>query len=422
MKEKDDSSFNKSNADHSAFNASLLSKNYLLARRSEKESLDSLDMKAIKKTKKIKRYIIGFIFFIFYISLNVIELLISIFTKYNYDLNPLSEVYLRLSSLLIFIFISMCIPRFSKNKYFQVVNIMRNYIPDWKKQNELRNKSSFFYVFEGTEEKFNKLVHKISYSLMWMIFFALVFEFNSFKNSINVDNQLYVSNISFPLFSLLIIVILRKYFLHTAKFTLLAKLSAILIIIGIIFLFFFQYKIYSKDEFNSEIYIPYFYSALGGIFFGFYSTFLKYHSNVYGNNFKISAVLGYIGIFTLTSIPFIISLYILLLDENENIELFSFGNDFNVWLTIFIINFLKFLCSIHCIIGLSPLVFSMGLFFNILVNLFVEILFTKELNFDYLYFTSLIFVLLGIIIGIIDKYLKSKYTNAIINQSESKKL
>ena len=67
MKEKDDSSFNKSNADHSAFNASLLSKNYLLARRSEKESLDSLDMKAIKKTKKIKRYIIGFIFFIFYI-------------------------------------------------------------------------------------------------------------------------------------------------------------------------------------------------------------------------------------------------------------------------------------------------------------------------------------------------------------------
>ena len=34
-----------------------------------------------------------------------------------------------------------------------------------------------------------------------MIFFALVFEFNSFKNSINVDNQLYVSNISFPLFA-----------------------------------------------------------------------------------------------------------------------------------------------------------------------------------------------------------------------------
>ena len=65
MKEKDDSSFNKSNADHSAFNASLLSKNYLLARRSEKESLDSLDMKAIKKNKKNKK--IYYWFYIFYI-------------------------------------------------------------------------------------------------------------------------------------------------------------------------------------------------------------------------------------------------------------------------------------------------------------------------------------------------------------------
>ena len=348
-------------------------------------------------------------FFCSYILLNAIELIICITYEYNYELEPLSEIYLRLSSLLFIIFFSMLFSKIEKKKYMNSINIMRNYVPDWKKENDGDTKSSSFYVYEGTAEKFNKMIHKISFVLMWMIFFALFFDFCSFKNTILLKKHLYMSNTSFPLFSILIIVILRKYFLHTAKFTLLAKLSAIMIIFGIICIFIYQFNIY--DNLMSK---PYIYGAIGGIFFGFFSTILKYQSNIYGENFKISVVLGYIGIFTFITIPFFICLYcIFFFDDNSKVYLFTFGNNTTVYIIIFIINFFKFIFSIHCIIGLSPLVFSMGLFINILINLAIEMI-CSDLKFNFLYILSVFFVLIGFLIGFIDKYLKSKYMRQFV--------
>ena len=415
MKENNNSFFNESSSgDNTVLNASLLSKNKLFVKANLKEK--KTIVKGIKKTNKGKRYTLGFIFFTFYILLNVIELIISIKYEYNYELEPLSEIYLRLSSLLILIFLSIYSPKLStKSNSLKLINIMRNYIPDWKKQNDARTKSSLFYGDEGTEEKFNKMVHKISFFLMWMIFIALFFDFCSFKNTILLKEHLYMPNTSFPLFSFLIILILRKYFLHTAKFTLLAKCSAIMIILGIICIFIYQFNIY--DHLISK---PYIYGALGGIFFGFFSTILKYQSNLYAENFQISAILGYIGIFTLISIPFLICLYcIFFFNDDSKVILFTFGNNTTVYFIIFIINFIKFICSIHCIIGLSPLVFSMGLFINILVNLAVEINYSS-LECDYLYILSLLFVLIGFLIGFIDKYLKTKFTRELIDSHSNK--
>ena len=166
---------------------------------------------------------------------------------------------------------------------------------------------------------------------MWIIFFALFFDFCSFKNTILLKEHLYMPNTSFPLFSFLIILILRKYFLHTAKFTLLAKCSAIMIILGIICIFIYQFNIY--DHLISK---PYIYGALGGIFFGFFSTILKYQSNLYAENFQISAILGYIGIFTLISIPILICLYcIFFFNDDSKVILFTFGNNTTVYFKIF---------------------------------------------------------------------------------------
>ncbi len=65
---------------------------------------------------------------------------------------------------------------FSKiKKYIESINIMINYVPDWKKENDGDIKSSSFYVYEGTTEKFNKMIHKISFVLMWMVFFFFIF-------------------------------------------------------------------------------------------------------------------------------------------------------------------------------------------------------------------------------------------------------
>jgi hypothetical protein len=63
MKEKDDSIFNKSSSeDITILNASLLSKNQLLAKRNiiERHSYK----KEVKKSNKVKRYSLGLFFFV----------------------------------------------------------------------------------------------------------------------------------------------------------------------------------------------------------------------------------------------------------------------------------------------------------------------------------------------------------------------
>jgi hypothetical protein len=55
----------------------------------------------------------------------------------------------------------------------------------------------------------------------------------------------------------------------------------------------------------------------------------------------------------------------------------------------------------------------MGLFINILINLAIEMI-CSDLKFNFLYILSVFFVLIGFLIGFIDKYLKSKYMRQFV--------
>ena len=358
-------------------------------------------IKHIKKTSKLHRYKIGLIFYVIYISTCLIELIATIIFKYDFDFDPFCETYLRYSAFTIFLFLSPLLNRTNASKLFDIMNITKYYIPDWKKKKN-GNLSSVFYVFEGTEEKFNKTIHKISFLFMTLIYLSMSFYLISYiKASTNI--QAYIIPILFPMGSILIIIFLRKYFLHTQSLDLLSKISLVLIFISVIFLFIFQYSIF-KDNKPFEIFS---FSFIGGVFFGMFSTFLKYYSNIYGENFKFSTVLGYIGVFTLITVPFIICL-ICLFDEDldDHFNLFSYGNKIVCYIILFFCSFIKFFCTFHCIISLSPLVFSLAMFFILLLNLLINI-FWGYIDSHWTIYIAGILLILGVSGGILDKYLKN---------------
>ena len=355
----------------------------------------------IKKSNKLHRYKIGLIFYIIYISVYLIELITTIVFKYDFDFEPFCETYLRYGAFSILIVLSPFLNKTNSSKLFDIINITKYYIPDWKKKKN-GNLSSVFYVFEGTEEKFNKTVHKISFLLMVLIYLSMSFYLHSYiKASTNI--QAYVIPILFPMGSILIIIFLRKYFLHTQNLDLLSKISLILIFISVIFLFFFQYTIF-KDNKPFEIFG---FSFIGGVFFGMFSTFLKYYSNIYGENFKFTAVLGYIGVFTLITVPFLICLICLFNEDlDSNFNLFSSGNKIICYVILFICSFIKFFCTFHCIISLSPLVFSLAMFFILLINLIINIIW-GYIDSLWTFYVAAILLILGVTGGVLDKYLKN---------------
>ena len=354
----------------------------------------------IKKVNKLHRYKIGLIFYIIYLVVDIVELILTILTKYDYDYDPFCETYLRFGAFAIFLLISPFLNK-GNSSLFDMMNITKYYVPDWKKKKN-GNLSSVFYVFEGTEEKFNKTVHKMSFLFTFLIYISMSFYLHSYIQA-SKDIQAYVVPILFPMGSVLIILFMRKYFLHTQNLDLLSKISVALISIAVIFLIIFQYTIFA-DKKPFEIFG---FSLIGGVFFGVFSTFLKYYSNIYGENFRLTSVLGYIGVFTLITVPLLICL-ICLFDYNldNHFDLFSQGNNLAVYIILFITSFIKFFCMFHCIISLSPLVFSISIFFIILLNLLINI-FWGYIESQWTFYVAMTFLILGVIGGILDKYLKN---------------
>ena len=385
----------------------------LKVQNKESEQMIRKTIRHIKKTNKLHRYKIGLIFYTIYIVISVVELIFTIIFEYDFDFDPFCETYLRYSAFTLFILFSPFLNKTNSSKLFDIINITKYYIPDWKKKKN-GNLSSVFYVFEGTEEKFNKTVHKISFLLMILIYISMSFYlFSYMKASANIEA--YVIPILFPMGSILIIIFLRKYFLHTQSLDLLSKISLILISVSVVFLFFFQYSIF-KDAENKNPFEIFGFSFIGGVFFGMFSTFLKYYSNIYGENFKFTTVLGYIGLFTLITVPFIICLICLFNEDlDTHFNLFSVGNNIFPYIMIFICSFIKFFCSFHCIISLSPLVFSLAMFFILLLNLLINIS-LGYIQSHWSFYVSGFLLIFGVIGGVLDKYLKNS-----IKASSSKK-
>ena len=394
-----EASNNKNNNKDSSFIRNMVEiSNQNINRRTSKMLTNKI--RQIKKVNKLHRYKIGLIFFIIYMSLDIVEAILIILTKYNFDYDPFCETYIRFSAFSVFIIISPFLNR-NYSSLFDLINITKYYVPDWKKKKN-GNLSSVFYVFEGTEEKFNKTVHKISFLLTVLSYIAMSFYLHSYIEA-SKDIQAYVVPILFPMGSVLIIIFLRKYFLHTQSLDLLNKISIFLISISVIFLIIFEYSI-----FNGKDIIEIFgFSLVGGIFFGMFSTFLKYYSNVYAENFRMTSVLGYIGIFTLITVPLIICLICLFDNElDDHFDLFNQGNNLLVYIFLFFFSLIKFFCSFHCIISLSPLVFSISLFFMLLLNLLINI-FWGYIESNWTFYVAGTFLILGVAGGILDKYLKN---------------
>jgi drug/metabolite transporter (DMT)-like permease len=316
-----------------------------------------------------------------------------------------------MSSLFIFIFLSVFFPKTTKK--LTLFNLMKFYVPDWKNNMNFENDNlnTNFYIIEGTTEKFNKTIHKISFLFMFLLYFSLCFYTKSYSNGIlnhKKNKKIFIISLSFPLGLIMIVMILRRFFLFSKKFDKLSKISISFLILGIGFLSIFEIENFDHQH-HHEIF---FYSFFGGIFYGFYSTFLKYFSNIYGKNFNIEKILGYIGIYTFICCPFFLCL-ILWLNYNKNtIHMFEFGNNKFCYFLMFFINVVNYIIQIHCIISLSPFIFGFATFVSVLILFTIHVC-LGNLKSDWFYFIGLLSILIGTFVGIFDKYLKQRKNNKL---------
>ena len=356
------------------------------------------------------RYKIGIAFLILYLTVNALDSIFISYFDYNFKINVYGEIYLRMSSLFIFIFLSVFFPKTTKK--LTLFNLMKYYIPDWKKNMNFENDNlnTNFYIHEGTIEKFHKTIHKISFFFMILLYFSISFYTKAYSNGIvcEKNKKIFTVSLSFPLGLIMIVIILRKFFLFSKKFDKLSKISISLLIIGIIPLFYYENEKF--DDYHH--YKKFIYSLIGGIIYGFYSTLLKFFSNVYGKNFKIEKILGYIGIYTFICVPFFLCLDLWVNNNKETIHMFENGNNKLCYSLLFIINVINYIIQIHCIISLSPFIFGFGTFVSVLINLTIHIC-LGHIKSNFSFFLGFGFISIGTFFGLFDKYLKHRKINKL---------
>lgn len=365
---------------------------------------------------KLQRYKIGLIFYLIYVVNSIFNFFLALYFPNLYTVNCFSDTYIHLSCFIFAFFFSFLIKKFASKNTKDMVNVFKYYVPDWKKNmssNDFKQVNSSLYVFEGTKEKFQKNIHLISFTLMIALYFSYSFLNFSYREPLLKKDQYFLTPLSFPLAAFAVILILRKLFLNTQKFDFLGTISMIILIIGIITLFIFQSKLYSSDI----IFAIYNYSTFGGIFFGFFSISLKYFYNLYSVNFKISTIFGYIGLYTLITMPIILCIGCI---WSDGVNIFELGGSFKWWCLKLIVNVVKVVTTVHCILGLSPLVFGMGMFIDCLINITLNIATgkIKRDELDELYWIAAGFILVGILLGGLEKFLKNK----IIEKKKKKRI
>ena len=84
----------------------------------------------IKKVNKLHRYKIGLIFYIIYLIIDMVELILTILTEYDYKYDPFCETYLRFGAFTIFLLIAPFVNK-GNSSLFDMMNITKYYIPDW---------------------------------------------------------------------------------------------------------------------------------------------------------------------------------------------------------------------------------------------------------------------------------------------------
>ena len=378
------------------------------------------------RINKLQRYKVGLIFYLIYLSTSISNFFLFRNVPKITNLNPFSETYMHLSFFTLFLFFSIILKKCASKKAYNIVNVLKYYVPDWKKEmnrNDFKTLSSTFYIFEGSKEKFEKNVHKISFMLMLLLFFSMCFL--SISESVEIkknENSIFLISLVFPLAAISIVIMLRKLFLNSQHFDMLSTISIIILIIGIVCLFIFQNKIYLDEQQDLSVAIQvYSYSCIGGIFFGLFSVFLKYSYNIYGKNFQISLIFGYIGLYNVITIPIVLCLVCIFANNEEGAipyVIFDLHNMVLAWIGKFAVNVIRIVTITHCVIGLSPLVFCMGMFMDCLINLTLNLCF-KNVTIDAWYITSTCFILIGVVLGTLDKYLKNKIRDKELQEEEN---
>jgi drug/metabolite transporter (DMT)-like permease len=350
-----------------------------------KTTSSKLSQKSKIKSLYIKK-IIGYILLFLVIIINVLS---SIWVKdITENVKPFLFTYIDYSFLSILI----------------LVHYVKKKMQQYFKRKKLNDEEKYFSEMEEGilsddhfSETFEKIqndnVNEYKQGFHFMVIVLMIFWYfgNVFYNlgltrtSITSSNTL--SNVTIIFLFTLKVLIFKKYSILKSWFKI---VSTFLCVGGIILMAIFENYNIQQSEGQEHSIVGDIYLILGALFYSFYSIYLKYSYKKHRHQFDMMEVFGYLGLYNLLLIPFL-----LLLLNVLSIEIIKFPEPMTIlyiFLNAVVAGIISDLCQSYCITLLAVHIVSFGLTLSIPLSFFYDMLLkTMDFNLFYLFGTILIF-------------------------------
>jgi hypothetical protein len=347
----------------------------------------------------IKKYKIGLVLYILYI---LCETGIDMIDEYNHDYydHPFTSSYIYVSLMVLF-FPSYLIVEFIRKKCCdkKAHVLTRNFYYFLNKKrleenafNDLKRFSLF------SENHFKNNIFKISLLLMSLSFIGTVARTYSIS-LVKLKSQ----NSTIVLVALVTTILLQKCYFDK-NLTIFSILGIATNLLGLLLLFLFQFLDYFDEEVFFQSMTA---SIISGLSFSFLISLLKLYYQQYGYTFNIFLVYGYIGLFCLTIVPFILFIIIVFFDSES--ELYFPSNMLIEIPRIILGCIIKNLLAYYTIVYLSPAVFIIGVTFTIPSSVIFDYLNSKSISINNpLFILGSIFIIVSFLSIAYSKYKKIK--------------
>lgn len=348
-----------------------------------------------KKINKLYfRSIIGYILLVVVILLTVLSAVWV--QKITDTVKPFCLTYINYSFLTILIFVHCGKNKIKNCKKKKVDNLENSYEDIAEQITDDSVSETFAKVMVDNRSDYSGKFHIICIILMTFWYFGNAF-YNLGLSVTSITSSNTIANVN------IVFIFLIKMIFFKSKCSLYKIIGLIFCIAGIILMAIFDAtarQVKKEDSIIGDLYI-----IVSALFYSFYAISIKYYSKKHRFHFDVMEVFGYIGLYNMLLIPFV--LIVLHIFGVESIAIPK-GNDILlIFINAVVAGIVGDLIQSYCITLLSPHIVSFGLTLTIPLSYLWDF-FNKNIEFHFLYIVGSILIYVAFSIILYENYIKYK--------------
>jgi drug/metabolite transporter (DMT)-like permease len=331
---------------------------------------------------------------------------------------------------------------FNYNFYliFLLVNKIKNWYIKRKEKNDDSEINKIYYIRNNVErdsgfsfamQRFDSEVENAYQSnfVFLCIILSLLWYFSNAFYSYALTYS-YITNVNSISSSSIIWVLFLEFFflehgVNKKKFFSVWKIFAVFFTIsGLVIITIFdknnnnsnEIKENKKNSINDTI-IGFSLALSSAIIYSIYSVYFKYQSLKYSKNFNIIEIFGFMGLYNLILIPFL--LLALQIFKLEILKLPTLDEFFWISANGFIAVIINDFLMCYCILLLNPDIVSFGITMSVPCSYIFDIFIKKNFVFELFYFLGLICIIIGFFFISCEYWTKNKNENSFEKNNEN---